>query len=87
MDSFETIWWRIEQLEGNEFRQKTGRPFTYALDAGSLVPSTTNRKLPKGDFRKAYDRGPLVGPGEINDLQGPSYIWAILTDPRVAGAV
>jgi hypothetical protein len=85
VDSFETIWRRIEQLEGDEFRQKTGRTFTYSVDGGSVVPSTTNRRLPKGDFRKAFERRPLPGPGAINDLQGPSYLWAVLTDPRVAG--
>ena len=35
-------------------------------------------------FRKAFDRAPLPGPDSIQDLQGPSYIWAIPTDPRVA---
>ena len=86
MDSFETIWRRIEQLQGSEFLQKTGRTFAYTVEDANVLPSTTNRRLPKGDFRKAYERGPLHGPGALNDLQGPSYLWAVLTDPRVSGA-
>jgi hypothetical protein len=35
-------------------------------------------------FRLAFDRMPLSGPGEINRLvRGPAYIFAILTDRRV----
>ena len=33
------------------------------------------------DFAEAL---PLHGPGQLQDLQGPSYLFAILTDPRVA---
>jgi hypothetical protein len=82
--TFDDAWRRINDLEGTVFHQKTGRAFTYAVVSGQIVPSTTNRQLPMSHFRQAFDRAPLPGPGSIQDLQGPSYIWAILTDPRVA---
>ena len=86
MIGFDTVWQRIVALEGESFRQKTGRPFQYRISGTSLVPSTTNRLLPRSQFARAFDRAPLRGPGQLQDLQGPSYLFAILTDPRVWGA-
>jgi hypothetical protein len=80
---FDPVWTRIVELTGEIFTQKTGRPFTYAIAGTTLIPSTTNRALPRSHFARAYERMPLRGPGEIQDLQGPSYIFAILTDPRI----
>lgn len=84
MDDFTPIWDRIEALAGSEFRQKTGRQFTYTVTGNAVAPSTTNRMLTRTQFQKAYERSPLQGPGQLQDLQGPSYLFAILTDPRVA---
>ena len=84
MDDFTPIWDRIEAHAGSEFRQKTGRLFTYSLTGNAVIPSTTNRLLARTQFQRAYERSPLSGPGQVQDLQGPSYLFAILTDPRVA---
>lgn len=70
-------------LEGEEFEQEKGRPFRYGISGNSVVPSTTNRLLPRSHFARAFDRAPLRGPGQLQDLQGPSYLFAILTDTRV----
>jgi hypothetical protein len=80
---FIEVWRRIVELQGQTFHQKTGRPFAYTVAGGSVVPTTTNRQLPKSHFARAYERVPLRGPGQLQDLQGPSYLYAILTDPRV----
>ena len=85
MIDFDAVWQRIVALEGETFRQKTGRPFRYRIAGTSVVPSTTNRLLPRSQFARAFDRAPLQGPGQLQDLQGPSYLFAILTDPRVSG--
>src|SRR5262249_46266778 len=66
--------------------QKTGRSFRYAIRGGCVVPSTTNRQLPRSHFARAYERAPLRGPGQLQDLQGPSYLFAILADSRVSHA-
>jgi len=85
MDTFTPIWDRITSHAGSEFRQKTGRAFTVSLVGNAIiVPSTTNRMLARTQFQRAYERSPLSGPGKLRDLQGPSYLFAILTDPRVA---
>src|ERR1035437_4556971 len=74
-------------LQAETFYQKTGKPFTYAISGGCVVPSTTNRQLARSQFARAYERVPLRGPGELQDLQGPSYLFAILADARVAAGV
>lgn len=81
---FDQVWQRITSNAGAEFRQKTGKRFTYTATSSSVTPSTTNRVLPRGDFARAYARAPLTGPGMLTDCQGPSYLWAILTDDRIA---
>ena len=48
------------------------------------VPDLPHYPLHRSQFEKAYGQGPLTGPGQLNDLvRGPSYVYAILTDPRV----
>jgi hypothetical protein len=84
---FDVVWQRIVMLQAETFYQKTGKPFTYAISGGCVVPSTTNRQLARSQFARAYERVPLRGPGELQDLQGPSYLFAILADARVAAGV
>lgn len=80
----ETIWKRLKQLEGQEFRTIRGLPFTFKINKDYLVTDRTNYNLSKTDFSKALKLVLLKGPGFINDLvRGPSYIWAILHDNRV----
>jgi hypothetical protein len=42
------------------------------------------QQIPRSQFAKALDLMPLSGPGQIQHLRGPSFIFAILTDPRIA---
>lgn len=81
---FDQVWDRVTRNAGGVFRQKTGKQFTYTSTSNAVVPSTTNRVLARSQFEQAYNRAPLAGPGQLQDLQGPSYLWAILTDDRIA---
>jgi len=84
MDTFEAVWHRIEAHSGEEFRTKTGLPFTYKITGTSVVPDRTRYPLNIGNFRTAFGLLPLDGPGEINAIvRGPAYVWAILTDRRI----
>jgi hypothetical protein len=48
------------------------------------TPTHTRYPLHMSQFRNAFVRMPLNGPGEINYLvRGPAYVYAILTDPRI----
>ena len=84
MDSFGAVWQRIEAHAGEEFRTKTGLPFTYEVVGTSVVPDRTGYPLHVSNFRAAFHLLPLSGPGQINTLvRGPAYVYAILTDRRI----
>jgi hypothetical protein len=48
-----------------------------------VVPDRTIQHIPRSHFVKALGLVPLSGPGAIQTLRGPSYIFAILMDPRI----
>jgi hypothetical protein len=76
---------RIVANEGRTFRQVRGETFTYSVAGQSIKLSRTNRTVSKGEFAKALQKCPLTGPGQITDVQAPSYVFAILTDDRISG--
>lgn len=77
------VWRKIEALAGQQFTQMRGGKFTYSVGGGHVIPDRTNHHIPKSHFREALTRWPVTGPGELQDLRGPSYIYAILADPRL----
>ena len=83
MLDIEIIWTRIRQHEGDIFRQISGGEFMYAIIGNSIKPNRTNRTIPKSDFKKASKYLTLAGTTKIQDLQGPSYLYAILMDKRI----
>jgi hypothetical protein len=84
-ESFDHIWDRIKAHAGEPFHQVKGSEFRYAIVSGAVVPDRTNRNLPRRHFERAWERRPLTGPGQLQDLQGPSYLFAILSDSRIRG--
>jgi len=72
--SFETVWNRICSLRGQEFRTKTGKPFTYVVESGTTVwverdGKRINQSLVKSNFSQVYSMmqsKPVPGPGAIN---------------------
>lgn len=83
MTEFAAKWAKVQQHSGETFTTVTGREFRYEAHAGGVEMLTTNRILPRSAFEAAFARMPVAGPGAFHDLQGPSYLYAILTDPRV----
>jgi hypothetical protein len=83
--SFNEIWDRIIKHSGEIFNTITGLKFTYEIKDNGFYPSRTEYRIPKEDFRKAYQMIPVDGPGMISkEVRGPSYIWAVLHDPRIS---
>lgn len=85
MRGTQTAWEGIVSLAGEVFHTKTGKAFTYQISGNAVALLNTNRNLPRAHIERALGRMPLDGPGQLQDLQGPSYIFAIITDPRVSG--
>lgn len=81
--TIEEIWTRIGAHEGGEFALIRGQRFTYEVFAGYLRPVGRVRHLSKTNFANALARVPFENPASIKDLQGPSYVYAILMDDRI----
>ena len=79
-----TVWERIEAHAGETFRLVKGAEFSYTVIQGHVVPDRTQQRIPKSQFASALDQIPLSGPGEIQHLRGPSFVFAILADPRIS---
>lgn len=83
MTDFSAMWARVQDHAGETFQTVRGKEFRYSATDSGIDMLTTNRVLPRRDFEAAFARMPVSGPGALQDLQGPSYVYAILTDPRV----
>lgn len=45
--------------------------------------SSTDQNLAPSQIRQALQRMPVEGPGALQDLRGPSYLFALLMDKRI----
>lgn len=78
-----TIWKRIEQHAGESFNMIRGGAFTYKVLQGHVYPDRTNHRIAKSDFEKALKLVPLRSTGPLQQLRGPSFVYAILMDGRI----
>ena len=78
-----TVWDRIEKNAESEFHLIKGAKFRYAVKAGHVIPDRTNQQIPKSHFEKALSLVPFGNTAEIQQLRGPSFIYAILMDARI----
>jgi len=85
MHSIEEVWQRIAAHEGQTFRQKRGGEFTYLIKGNAVYPNRTNCHVSRVNFEKALARMPFENTVPLQDLQGPSYVYGILKDPRICG--
>ncbi len=85
MAAIDVVWNRIVAYSGEMFHQKHGKSFTYSVSGDTVYLDTTDQDLSRRQIADALARMPLAGPDEISDLRSPNYIYAILTDWRIAG--
>ena len=83
MPSIETVWIRITAHAGETFHQIKGGEFSYLVAGGHVVPDRTNQQIPKSHFEQALAYVPLTRTVPLQNLRGPSYIFAILMDNRI----
>lgn len=85
MADFEDIWARIKAHQGISFNTITGLEFTYTVKGDAVFPSRTKYRISQADFKTAFQKVPLGGPGVLNQIvRGPTYVWAILHDRRIS---
>jgi hypothetical protein len=84
---FDQIWQRIVAVAGQQFKTASGLLFTFDVKGNVLRPSRTKYNLPRSDFEKASQLLPFTTRSKLNRaIRGPSYVIAILSDPRVQGS-
>lgn len=81
----ENAWEQIRARAGETFVQKRGGTFRYTVEGNYLCPDRTPYKIPRKDFEAALALFPFRSTTVLQDLRGPSYIYAILMDPRIHG--
>lgn len=79
----EVIWERINENEGQVFKQIKGGEFTYKVKGNTIKLSRTNRFVSKSTFAEALKNVPLENTVPLQSLQAPSYLFAILMDQRI----
>ncbi|TYS64351.1 hypothetical protein FZD47_12870 [Bacillus infantis] len=79
----EVIWERINENEGQVFKQIKGGEFTYKVEGNTIKLSRTNRIVSKSTFAEALKNVPLENTVPLQRLQAPSYLFAILMDNRI----
>ena len=77
------LWSRLGRHEGEEFKQIRGKPFRYSLTDAGLAPDTTDWVIPRTHLATALERVPLKNTVPVQDLFGPSYVYAVLMDRRI----
>jgi hypothetical protein len=85
MAAVDVVWQRIIAYSGEAFHSMYSESFTYSVSGGTVYLDTTVQDLSRSHIAEALDRRPLSHPIEIRDLDGPSYIYTILTDGRITG--
>jgi hypothetical protein len=81
--AIDTVWERIRQHAGEDFLLTRGDAFQYEMFDNYLRPVGRVRHLSRSNFAKALPRVPLTNTRDVGDLQGPSYVFAILMDKRI----
>ena len=78
------VWKNIKKYSGEEFYTKTGIPYSYTVKGSQVMLQNTNRNIPYSDFEKAVNLS-NISISKLNELgvQGPSYIYGIITDERI----
>jgi hypothetical protein len=83
--SIDAVWARIKANEGQRFRQIRGQEFSYTVAGSSVIPSTTKQNISRSQIAEAMHLMPLSDTQALQHLRGPSYLFAILMDPRIRG--
>ena len=81
--TFDEVWIRILDCEGQTFTQKRGGTFTFHRTGETLKLSRTNQQISRSVFEHAFQRVPIEMPSLLTDLRAPSYLFAVLMDPRI----
>lgn len=78
------IWELVQKYAGEKFKTVTGIEFDYHIENDYIQLHHVNYRLSKSDIEKAFE----IDPSNVSILKqkgigGPSYVFGIITDPRM----
>ena len=76
----ESIWENIKRHAGEVFCTVSGLEFTYQVVGEKLIHTRSKVAISKSAFEKAIVLNPQKPSDLHNDVVGPSYIYAIISD-------
>jgi hypothetical protein len=79
----DAVWKRIKAHVGEPFQLARGGEFTYEVRGNVLRSSRTDYNLSRINVEHALSIVPIQRPSDIAVVRGPSYVYAILMDPRI----
>ena len=85
MAEFEVVWRRLCEHAGETFVLARGDEFTYAVAADGLMVTGLKAPMHMTGLRQAVARLPFASVRDVQDLWGPSHLFAILMDSRIRG--
>ena len=77
------VWERIRAHESETFTQIRGGEFSYLVRGDALKLDRTDWFVPHSHIDEALDLVPLENTVPVQHLFGPSYMYAVLMDPRI----
>lgn len=77
------IWEKIKQHQGETFYTVQGLEFSYRVEGEKVIHTRSAKPLSRTDFEKAELLAPQKPSDLHNAVRGPSYVYAIVTDPRL----
>lgn len=80
----QSIWDKIKQHEGEIFYTVRGKELVYrVIDDKEIAHNRTSVRISRKDFEKALAIHPQSTASLHDIVTGPSYVYAIITDPRM----
>lgn len=78
-----SIWEKVKQHQGETFQTVTGLKFTYKVIGEKVIHTRSKATLSRSAFEKAVSLNPQKPSDLHNAVFGPSYVYAIISDPRL----
>ncbi len=79
----EILWAKIQQHQGETFYTVQNKELVYEVVGNMLYHNLTSVGIPRSAFVKAASLNPKNTAALHSKVRGPSYVYAIITDPRI----
>jgi hypothetical protein len=84
------VWKRILRFQSEVFRTASSHPYTYRVEGDNAIWFYRNghrieRRLSRSELEAALKVPAIFKPSDLQKFQCPSYLFGLITDPRITG--